>query len=418
MTMPGSSAAHSVAVLLVGDELLAGRCVDGNGAWLARELDARGVALFSIEIVGDDPVTIEHAVTRACGMADLVLLSGGLGPTVDDVTRHGLAAAVGSSLVHDDAAWESIAAAFAARGRPVNEASKRQALMPKGARWLANPVGSAPGIELAVGGTRVVSLPGVPREWRAMCEAYVLPHVAGLEPAVTTSVWLAGMPESDVMEQIGDLEALRHVELASYPHDGEVELRFRATGDEHRARAEAARVAVASRLGPAAYAPPVGGRIEDVVVAALRAQGLRVATAESITGGLIARMLTAVPGASAVFPAGWVVYETRQKTEQLGVDAALIEAEGVVSDAVARAMAEAALLRAEADVALATTGTAGPGSLEQTGHAPVPPGRVHLALARRGAETELLELRLPFARTLVQRHAAVRALDLLRRALR
>ena len=405
------------AIVLVGDELTSGRRHDSNGAWLAEQLYARGVELTGMHTVGDGLDDIERAVRSAAGHADVVVVGGGLGPTPDDRTREGLARAAGVPLVHDDGAWQHVVDNLAKRGREPTAASERQRLMPEGGTWIPNPVGVAPGIEVGVRGALVLALPGVPREWRAMCQSHALSWLAAGEAAVTTTVWLAGVPEGEMMARIEDLPELEAIEFASYPHDGEIELRFRATGDDKQARADAACAAVRARLGEACYDPPPGGRLEHVVVAALKAEGLRVATAESITGGLIARQITAVPGASAVFPAGWVVYETRQKTEQLGVDAALIEAEGVVSEAVARAMAEAALVRAEADVALATTGTAGPDPLEQPGHEPVPPGRVYVALAVRERATRVLTLDLVFARTLVQRHATIRALDVLRRAL-
>lgn len=415
--MPASEPAPPILILLVGDELLSGRRADTNGAWLAGVLHERGVTPHALETVPDDIVRIERAIRRVAGQAGLVVLSGGLGPTVDDITRDALAAAAGTTLVHDEAAWETVAACYAARGREPNDAARRQALVPRGARWLPNPLGTAPGIEVAVDGTRVIALPGVPREWRAMCTEHVLPHVVGDASVTTTSLWVAGLPEAEIVGRLEGLDALEHVTLASYPHDGEVELRFRAAGEDAHARAEAAHAAAALRLGPDGFEPPVGGRIQHHVVGQLSADGLRLATAESITGGLIAHMLTSVPGASAVFPAGWVVYETEQKTAQLGVPAALIEDHGVVSEAVAIALAEAARERADADVALATTGTAGPGPLIQPGHEPVPPGRVHAALALRGRPARAATWSLPFERTLTQRHAAVRALDLLRRAL-
>lgn len=405
------------AIVLVGDELLSGRRADGNGLWLARELHARGVEVVGITIVGDDEEAIHAAVRSAAGRADVVVVGGGLGPTPDDRTREGLARAAGRPLVHDADAWRSVVEALATRGRVSTPAAERQGLLPAGARWHPNPEGTAPGIELALRGVRVFAFPGVPREWRALCRAQVLARLADGEVAAETEVWVAGMPEAEVMDSIGAVPELRGVDLASYPHDGEIELRFRATGDDRRARAEAARDAVRTRLGAAAFDPPPGGRIQHVVVEALRSRGLRVATAESITGGLVARKLTAVPGASAVFPVGWITYATSEKTAQLGVPADLIEEHGVVSAEVARAMAEHARGAAGTDAALATTGTAGPEPLEQPGHEPVPPGRVHVALAMAGRATEDLELTLPFGRTLVQHHAAVRALDLLRRAL-
>jgi len=404
-------------VLAVGDELLTGERRDANGTWLAQAFHTRGVELIGVHLVRDQPLLLEHAIRDAIGQADLVVISGGLGPTEDDTTRAALAAAAGVTLEYDAGAWEAIVACMRRRDRVPAGGERRQALVPTGGRWLANDVGVAPGLALTVGSTRIFAFPGVPREWQAMNEAYVLPGLVGRDDVAEAVVWVAGVPESEVAARLLGAEALEGAAVASYPHDGEVELRLRAEGREAGARVRAAEAATRARLGADVFDPPPGGRIEHVVVAGLAARGWRVATAESITGGLIARMLTRVPGASRVYPLGWVTYASEQKTAQLGVPASLIAEHGVVSAQVARAMAEGAQARAGVEAALATTGTAGPDPLLQAGREPVPPGRVHLALACVGRETEVLDLTLPHPREMVQRLAAVRALDRLRRAL-
>ena len=400
-------------VILVGDELLSGARHDANGAWLLERFGDLGVAVAAVHLIGDDEARLEALDRAAATAGDLVVLSGGLGPTEDDRTRAALAAAAGVPLRFDEQAWQAIEACLARRGRAPASPERRQADVPAGGRWLANPVGIAPGLELEFDGARVVAFPGVPREWRAMCEAYVLGGLAASTAVAHASVWAAGVPEADVAARIEALPELEGVALASYPNDGEVELTLRGPA---RAVA-AARAALVRALGPDGFTPPPGGAIEHAVVRQLAVAGRTVATAESVTGGLIARMLTRVPGASAVYPVGWVTYATEQKVAQLGVDPGLVAAHGVVSGVVARAMAEGARARAGTDAALATTGTAGPDPLLEPGRAPVPPGRVHVALAMAGRETADLTLTLPHPRELVQRFAAVRALDLLRRAL-
>ncbi|MDA1195414.1 MAG: nicotinamide-nucleotide amidohydrolase family protein [Planctomycetota bacterium] len=407
----------TVGVVLVGDELLSGRRTDANGSWLARRLDARGVALTGLTVVGDDPAAIAEAVQHAATRARCVVVSGGLGPTSDDRTRAGLARALGVALAFDEAAWASVVACLARRGRTPPPGERRQGEVPVGGRWLANPVGIAPGLALTLGDTSIYAFPGVPREWRALCEAHVLPTVVAGEEVVARTLWSAGIPEAEIAARIEPLVAAAGLDLASYPHDGEVELVLRARGTDAASRLEQTWGAVRAALGIDAFVPPAGGGLAHEVIARMRAAGRTLATAESVTGGLVARMLTAVPGASAVLPVGWITYATVQKTLRLGVSAALIERHGVVSEAVARALAEGARATARTDAALATTGVAGPEPVEEPGRPAVAPGTVFVALALAGRETVCLRLDLPFERTLVQRHAALRALDLLRRAL-
>jgi len=408
-------------IVAIGDELVCGDRTDANGGWLARRLSALGVRVLGVFILGDDVAALAPALRTAAAQADLVVVSGGLGPTTDDVTREALAAAAGVDLVHDEEAWQAIRTCLAGRDRVPAAGERRQARVPAGARWLPNETGVAPGLALQIGAARLLAFPGVPREWRSGCERHVLADLeTGAESgAVGTEaiVWTAGAPESDVAARLAGGAVFERVAFASYPHDGEVELHFRATGPEAAADVAAAAAEARARLGTDVFDPPPGGRIEHAVVAALAARGWHIASAESVTGGLIARMLTRVPGASGVFPIGWVPYATQQKTAQLGVPAGLIAEHGVVSPAVAVAMAEGARERAGVEMAVATTGTAGPDPLRQPGHEPVPAGRVHVALAAAGEATQVLTLSLPHPREMVQRMAAVRALDLARRAL-
>ncbi len=404
-------------ILVVGDELLSGDRRDRNGLWLAQRFAARGVHLLGLHVVGDDLDVLTRAVQAAAAEADLVVLSGGLGPTEDDMTREALAAAAGVELVHDEDAWQAIQDCLTSRDRVPGAAERRQALVPEGGRWLPNAVGVAPGLALEIAGARVFAFPGVPREWRSMIEAHVLGALESGVPAAEAVVWVAGVPEGEVARRLEGAASLAAVTTASYPHDGEVELRYRATGEDASARVAAAEAETRERLGADVFDPPEGGRIEHVVVRELAARGWRLASAESVTGGLIARMITRVPGATAVYPVGWITYATEQKTARVRVDEELIEAHGVVSAEVAAAMAEGARAEAGVDVAVATTGTAGPGPLYQRGRAPIPAGRVYVAMAMEGRATEVLELSLPHPREMVQRLASVRALDLVRRAI-
>lgn len=409
----------SAAVLLVGDELLSGRRRDANGVWMARRIAELGVRLHEIRVVSDDVEALAAAVQSIATDVDWILLSGGLGPTVDDVTREGIARALGETMREDPEAWAALQACMRERGRPLGPGIRRQALIPESGRWLHNAVGVSPGVRCRVGAAELLAFPGVPRELQTMFEQHFVP---ALDPARTERpeqavLWICGIPESSVAEKLVGAAAAEAVDLAYYPHDGEVELRLSAVGADAAARVAAAHDEARARLGAHVFDPPAGGRIEHAVVQALAARGRRVTTVESVTGGLLARMLTRVPGASAVYPVGWVTYATAQKTVQVGVPEALLAEHCVVSAEVARAMAEGARARAETDAALATTGTAGPDPLIEAGRPPVPPGRVYVAVAFEGRVTVVEELTLPHPRELVQRFAAVRALDLLRRAL-
>lgn len=408
-----------VALLLVGDELVEGRAQDGNGAWLARRLADEGAHLARWAVVGDAPVAIAAALHEAAAVAALVVVSGGLGPTEDDRTRAGLALAAGVDLVEDPQAWAWIEGVFRRRGREPQPVQRRQALVPRGARWLENPVGTAPGLDVRVGEARVLAFPGVPEEFQALVHGQVVPRVRDLPGRVPTALRLvatAGLPETEVADRLGDLVGRPDLVVGWYPHQGEVEVSLRTSGTGCEERADGALASARERLGEAVLDVAPGERIEHAVVRLLLARGLRLATAESVTGGLLARLLTGVPGASAVYPAGFVTYSDEAKVRDLGVPEALLARHGAVSAEVAGAMAEGALRRAGVDVAVATTGVAGPGDLEVTGSPPVPQGTVFVAFTL-GGPARSSRLRLPLPRALVQRRAAVEALDRLRRGL-
>jgi nicotinamide-nucleotide amidase len=248
-----------------------------------------------------------------------------------------------------------------------------------------------------------------------MVEAEVLPAAArrgALAPRPSASLFVAGRGEGDVAEALGDLGRAERVAVGSYPHDGEIELRFTGSAPDAASRVRAVADEASRRLGADAVGPRP---LAETVLAALRERGLRLAVAESMTGGLLASMLTDVPGASDVLAGGWVVYSAASKRDWLDVPAETLAREGAVSDAVARALAEGALRRSGADAALAVTGAAGPAAAPGPA-GPVPPGTVHVAASLRGGEVSVDRLVLPgLPRAVVRRRAALAALDRLRR---
>ena len=408
-----------VAVLSVGDELLAGELVDSNAAWLAAAVRARGHRVVSFAAVGDEAAAIAAAVRAAAQRpepgAELLLVTGGLGPTKDDVTREGVAAAFGVGLVEDPSLLDELRRTYARAGRTVGEGSRRQASVPAGSAPLSNPAGTAPGFVLrsAELGLQVAVLPGVPSEMRAMAAA-LLPMLLPELPALATRrVLAAGLAEATAGEAIADLmehagphrEDLRVGITASL---GVLSITVRGNDAQAVARAEQE---VRKRLGPAVFG---GGdqTLAGAVVAALAERGLSLTTAESCTGGLLAGAITSVPGSSAVFREGVVTYADEAKTARLDVPAELLAEHGAVSEPVALAMARGARARAQADLAVAISGVAGPDG----GTPDKPVGTVVIAVCDARGE-RALTFRWKGTRDELRARSVSVALDLVRRRL-
>ncbi|WP_261553822.1 competence/damage-inducible protein A [Frankia tisae] len=412
-------------LLAVGDELLYGDIVNGNAAWLGRQLADVGVTVATSTVVGDDVEVIATAIRVALDRADAVIMTGGLGPTQDDLTREGIAAAAGVELRRDDVLEAELRRRFQAMGRldgrDVPMMNYRQADLPRGAQPLPNGPGTAPGLRMEIGAGVVYAMPGVPFEMNDMFTASVLPDIlrrAG-QPAVVVHRVLrtAGMWESAVAEALaGEVDRLAPIgnpRIAFLASGGQTRVRITAQARD-RAAAETLIAPVEAAARAALGAGVYGGdedSLESVVLGLLRARSATLAVAESITGGLLAGRLTDVPGASVVFRGGVVSYATDVKASVLGVDEGLLAAEGAVSANTAAAMAAGVRARLGADYGLATTGVAGPAELEGK-----PAGTVHLGLAGPDGTTTR-SVRLPGDRARVRAFAAVTALDLLRRTL-
>jgi len=349
-------------IIAVGDELTSGATVDTNSAWLADGLGRRGIAVARHVTVGDDTGAIAAAVAAAAE-ADVVLITGGLGPTADDLSRQGLADAMGAELREDARQIERIAARFASFGREMKPSNRSQALVPEGARPIDNDWGTAPGLAATVGAARVFILPGVPREMEAMFAAKVFPELPAAGAVARRLIHTYGTGESDVGETIVDLMARgRNPAVGTTAKAGVITVRVNASADtpgEAEALADEAAAEVRRRLGELVFGEGPG-TLPAAVGELLAAAGETLATAESCTGGLIARMITDVPGASRYYLGGAVAYANEAKTDLAGVDPALIEAHGAVSDEVAEALAVGIRRRLGADWSVATTGVAGP----------------------------------------------------------
>lgn len=411
------------AVLAVGSELLGTDRLDTNSLRLTAVLERHGVELVAKEVAGDDRGRIARALARLAGECDLVLVSGGLGPTADDLTREGAADAFGLELALDPEVLAGIEARFRSFRRAMPEVNRRQAMVPAGAAVLANDRGTAPGLRLEAGGATLFLFPGVPRELDGLVATALEPWLAersGGGAFESGVLKVACLPESEVEERIapayGEFGRETISVLAS---PGQIELRFRAAGGaaERRARLDAIAARLRELAGPAVFTDRPEATLESVVGGLLEAGRWTLATGESCTGGLVAERVTRVAGSSGWFAGGAVAYSNRLKTRLLGVPEELIAADGAVSEPVARALAEGARARLGADFGLGITGIAGPGG----GTPDKPVGTVHLALAGPaapgGGEVEHRQVVFPGDRGMVRRLSAQLALEILRRRL-
>ncbi|MCP9888583.1 competence/damage-inducible protein A [Cyanobium sp. ATX 6A2] len=374
----------SAEILCIGTELLLGSITNGNARWLAEQLATLGIPHLRQQVVGDNRDRLITALREAAGRCRVLITTGGLGPTPDDLTTEAIAVAFGATLEERPEAWAAIEARLAHRGRPVTASLRRQALLPPDAELLPNPTGTAPGmIWTPRPGFTVLTFPGVPSEMRAMWQATAAPwlRAAGLAEGVIASRLLRfwGLAESDLVERVADLLEGSNPTVAPYAGAGEVKLRLTARADSDttsRALLEPLEAEIRGRLGPLCFGAD-DDSLASVVIELLRQRGETVAVAESCTGGGIGAALTAVPGASDAFLGGVIAYANAVKQAVLGVSETCLAVHGAVSDSVALAMATGVRRLTGASWGIAVTGIAGPGG----GTEAKPVGLVHIALA-------------------------------------
>jgi nicotinamide-nucleotide amidase len=413
----------SVEIVTIGTEILLGQLIDTNSAHVARTLADAGVDVFAKHSVGDNTARLEAMLRGALERADGVVTTGGLGPTVDDLTKEAVASAVGTTLALHEPSVRAIEARLAAFGRtgPLSENNRRQAILPVGAVVMENPHGTAPGfIALRGDGKFVACMPGVPGEMKPMLAERLIPWLArryALREAIfTRTLHTVGIAESEVDARIEDLfRTLENPKIAVLAHTFRVDVKITAKAPD-RAAADALiapiEAELRARIGQGIFGVDAD-TLESALVRRLVARGETLATAESITGGAIADAIVRVPGASRAFRGGVVAYDNAVKTALLDVDPALLAEHGAVSEPVAAAMALGAVRRLDADLALATTGIAGPtGATEGK-----PVGLVYLGLATRGGETVVRRITLPGSRDDVRRRSTITALNFLWRHL-
>jgi len=353
-------------VVTVGTELLLGYTLDSNSAEIGRQLARIGVRVARRTSVADDGAAIRDAVGAALGRSRAALITGGLGPTRDDITKHTVAELFGAPLEFDDAIWQELVARWARLGRRLAEANRTQAMVPRGATVLPNRWGTAPGLWLEGAPGIAIMLPGVPREMRGLLEHEVVPRLAartGGRVIRSRTLRTTGIPESSLSDRIGPIEGeLAPLTLAYLPGLEGVDLRV-TCWDADPADADRKLAAAIERLRASAGSHVYGEEEADlaaVVLDAARKSGVTLAVAESCTGGLVGGRLTAVPGSSDVFLGGVIAYHNEAKQSLLEVPAEVLDREGAVSEATARLMAEGVARRLGAGAAVAVTGIAGP----------------------------------------------------------
>lgn len=379
-------------LLTIGDEILIGQIIDTNTAWMSRTLNQAGIAVNGKSSVGDTREAILGGVAHAAAAADVVIMTGGLGPTKDDITKKTLAELFGSEMAFHEATHQRIAGYFEKINRPLPPAMRDQATLPLKAIILVNKVGTAPGMWFEADGKVYISLPGVPFEMEYLMEQEVIPRLRThfqVRPIAHRTLLTVGEGESNIAKRIEAFEdALPpHIKLAYLPALGQVRLRLSATWpgalvadaqEKLEAELDQYRDQLAAQIPEWLYGFE-DDSLERVVGRLLLAQNKQLGTAESCTGGYIAHLITSVPGASNYFQGAAVTYSNTQKMKVLGVQAETLDAHGAVSEATVREMATGALEALGADVTLAISGIAGPDG----GTAEKPVGTVWIAVADR-----------------------------------
>jgi len=404
-------------LIAVGSELLRFGRHDSNGDWITERLQRLGVEVVGRTLVGDDRARMVAAIEVAAASSDLVVLTGGLGPTEDDRTREALARALGVPLERDDEQVARLRRFFERRGKAFKPEQAKQADRPVGAVWIENELGIAPGILWRRDDGLVVALPGVPAEMKRMFEASVAPLIghSGEGGLARRVLKVGGRYESSVDEQVRDLYGTAGVEVTILTGKEGIELHLLAEGtdaDEARDRLEGLDSELSGRLGIDLYGKD-DETLAEVTGHLLARTGATLAAAESCTAGLLSAAITDVPGSSRWFRGGLVVYSDDLKVSLAGVSRDLLEESGAVSEEVALALARGARRRCGADYGIGITGIAGPGGATEG----KPVGLVHVAIAEDEHRAEHWRLQQIGGRELVRRRTVVFALDRLRRAL-
>lgn len=407
-----------VELVCVGTELLLGNIVNTNAAYLAEECAALGLSCYYQSVVGDNAERLKGVIGTALERSDIVILSGGLGPTADDLTKETAAKVMGMPLVMDAHSLERIEAFFHTRKLEMTQNNKKQALVPEGAAVLDNDNGTAPGLILEKGGKRLILLPGPPNELLPMFEKQVKPYLEKLEPGIIYSktVKICGMGESKVETMVRDLiDGQDNPTVAPYAKTGEVHLRVTARAADEKEAKQLVKPMVKelkNRFGTAVYTTEENVTLEKAVVDLLLANELTVSTIESCTGGMLAARLINIPGVSEVFKSGYITYSNKAKRKVVGVKKSSLHKYGAVSEQVAYEMATGPAMISRADVNVSITGIAGPDG----GSAEKPVGLVYIGCCVKG-KTTVKEFHFTGSRAKIREASVSAALTLMRQCI-
>lgn len=402
-------------LICVGTELLLGSIVNTNAAFLAEKCAGLGLSCYFQTVVGDNEKRLTQVLETALGRSDVVILSGGLGPTEDDLTKETAARVCGRKLRMHEPSKQAIARFFADRGMEPTDNNWKQAMLPEGAIVLDNPNGTAPGVIIEAEGAKVILLPGPPNELCPMFERSVAPYLASLTSQVICSrtVKICGVGESKVETMVKDLiDQQDNPTIATYAKTGEVHIRVTANAGDAKAAMKLVKPVVKelkSRFGNSVYSTEEETTLEKAVADLLLANGLTVTCAESCTGGLLSARLINIPGISEVYKSGVITYSNKAKRRLLGVKKGVLQKHGAVSEKTAEEMAKGAALLYKADVAAAITGIAGPDG----GTPEKPVGLVYIACHVKG-KTTVKKCNFSGSRNKIRESAVSAALALMR----
>ena len=355
-----------VELISVGTEILLGNIVNTNAAYLSEQCAALGLSCYYQDVVGDNDERLCETIRTALGRADILLISGGLGPTQDDLTKESAAKVMGKSLYLHEESKAFIQQFFEERGLEITDNNWKQAMVPEGCIVVDNPNGTAPGVIMAENGKHVILMPGPPNEMIPMFETSIMPYLGKLQDGVIFSqtVKVCGVGESKAETMVQDLiEGQSNPTIATYAKTGEVHLRVTARAEDEKAAKKLVKPVVKElkgRFGSHVYTTEEEITLEKAVVDLLLANKLTISTVESCTGGLVAARLINVAGVSEVFKSGYIAYSNKAKRRLLGIKKSLLVKHGAVSKETAREMAKGAALISKADVTVSVTGIAGP----------------------------------------------------------
>lgn len=405
-----------VQIITIGDEILIGQIIDTNSAWMAQQLNANGAQVVRIESIGDEYEEIQQTLDRSIANADVVLITGGLGPTKDDITKKALADYFNTEMEFHPESFERIVKIFERWGRTTTEAHRQQCYMPKNAELLFNKMGSAPGMWFEHKNTVIISMPGVPYEMKYIMKYGVIPRLKERFPMqgiLHRTIRTVGEGESRIAERIEDIESAlpQHVKLAFLPSLGTVRLRLTAKGkteEELAADIQHYSQQIEERIPELIYGHD-SQKLEEAVGQILKARGLNLATAESCTGGHIGHKITSVPGSSAYFIGGFVAYSNNVKVQQLGVQEHTLKQYGAVSEQTVIEMVKGTNKVLGSDIAVAISGVAGPGG----GTKEKPVGTVWIAV---GNQKKIVTKKLSIGKDRIKNieYSSVQALNMIR----